>query len=1001
MSASAAPKSREVRLGIVMYGGISLAIYIYGVAHELFRAVRGRGVYELVKVLTDSDIVVDVVSGTSAGGINGILLSYALCNERELGDAASLWRQHGDIRQMLRSPGTPPAECRSVLDSRGYYEPRLNEAFLSMGRITDAAEMPSELRELDLFVTGTDVDGRLFTQFDDAGHPIDVKDHRVVFWLKHRRGRKEPFRVEAGQGAPTSPGLTIQALSRLARITSCFPVAFEPVTVAHVEPGDGSIDAKLQLWGDLGKEACFLDGGLLDNKPFSYTTKAIFSRAADREVQRLLFYVEPDPESFTPRAEASNPNVVEAALAALIGIPGYESISEDLKLLADHNSRLEQYGRLLSGAQRHAVPGASVPPMTAHIYERSRMVFLSERVVQGVLRTRGRHDLVEPAQKAAATGLIAEFDQLMQQLSSGAARLLQDYDIYFYQRRLVRVIYLIYDRLHGPAPVKDVGLAEVYRAVWQAFNRQLKLYEILQASIEGLIDHAPIPWSGRPAGQVWGMAEAALKCLLDSGSAAARAIPRFDAALHAGPDWLPQGVLSDIDRELKKLARHIVEDVEQGRVSPSASFASLFSHTSRDEAEILTLIPGGDEVRLAYETFSQIDAELFPIEMISGLREKDIIKTIRISPRDAQRGFSDNAAHAKVSGDALYHFGGFFKRSWRSNDILWGRLDSICQLLDALVKPERLKALGDNDALRPVMRARLADVRAERVFPHSPAAAQERINRWLDDVFDDVPATRQSALAPDPFAGMLELLTEAAQLEELRAEVPNVIEDAITEQAAWNQFRVQEPAAGGGSPIAGYEAGTWSFRSLARRLDPFVTVTGAAVIAQRVVAEMDDPAQRPASPKSTGLGRFFRQKYRVGAESIGTDVPGLVLLETLVVALLVVRNCLLSIATERGRTLGTGARLAIAVFVSAPLGALHALSVTARTGPQRGMLVRWGLAVVCVLTLVAAWLWPETLAATWTRTAVFVGLPLVLLAASGILMWVMRRAARPRPLASP
>src|SRR4029077_1876657 len=32
---------REVRLGVVMYGGVSLAVYINGVAHEFFRAVRG------------------------------------------------------------------------------------------------------------------------------------------------------------------------------------------------------------------------------------------------------------------------------------------------------------------------------------------------------------------------------------------------------------------------------------------------------------------------------------------------------------------------------------------------------------------------------------------------------------------------------------------------------------------------------------------------------------------------------------------------------------------------------------------------------------------------------------------------------------------------------------------------------------------------------------------------------------------------------------------------
>src|ERR671929_926969 len=101
-------KSLETRFGLVMYGGVSLAIYINGVAQEFFNAVRGRGVYKFIKALTDSDIVVDIISGTSAGGINGIMLAYALCNKKEFADAAGLWRNDGDIRRLLRSPSGRP-----------------------------------------------------------------------------------------------------------------------------------------------------------------------------------------------------------------------------------------------------------------------------------------------------------------------------------------------------------------------------------------------------------------------------------------------------------------------------------------------------------------------------------------------------------------------------------------------------------------------------------------------------------------------------------------------------------------------------------------------------------------------------------------------------------------------------------------------------------------------------------------------------------------------------
>ena len=39
---------REVRLGLVLYGGVSLAVYENGVVQELYRAIRGDGVYGLV-----------------------------------------------------------------------------------------------------------------------------------------------------------------------------------------------------------------------------------------------------------------------------------------------------------------------------------------------------------------------------------------------------------------------------------------------------------------------------------------------------------------------------------------------------------------------------------------------------------------------------------------------------------------------------------------------------------------------------------------------------------------------------------------------------------------------------------------------------------------------------------------------------------------------------------------------------------------------------------------
>ena len=117
-----------------------------------FAPSAGRGSTSLSRSSPTSDIVVDVISGTSAGGINGILLAYALCNELHFGSISSLWRIHGDIRQLLRSPYGPIGNTASLLDSEGYYQPKLETAFSQMepGKVSNNEEELVILQEEEI-----------------------------------------------------------------------------------------------------------------------------------------------------------------------------------------------------------------------------------------------------------------------------------------------------------------------------------------------------------------------------------------------------------------------------------------------------------------------------------------------------------------------------------------------------------------------------------------------------------------------------------------------------------------------------------------------------------------------------------------------------------------------------------------------------------------------------------------------------------------------------------
>src|ERR1700688_603043 len=220
-----------------------------------------------------------------------------------------------------------------------------------------------------MFVTGTNVEGRLYTVVDDGGHAIDIKDHREVFVLSYREDRKNEFCPKNSND-----------LATLSRLTSGFPVAFEPVCVTQK-------DKLLIRWGRLpgykpfaldplkpfkqsekpkAFKFFYLDGAVLDNKPFSFTIDTIFRRTATRVVSRVLLYVEPDPEQFKPDPNPQEPDAARAAYNALIGIPEYQSISSDLKSIDHHNDQVKRYWELFAAVRGSLTMTPCSTPPTAH-----------------------------------------------------------------------------------------------------------------------------------------------------------------------------------------------------------------------------------------------------------------------------------------------------------------------------------------------------------------------------------------------------------------------------------------------------------------------------------------------------------------------------------------------------------------------------------------------------------------------------------------------------------
>src|SRR5436190_1556826 len=86
----------------------------------------------------------------------------------------------------------------------------------------------------------------------------------------------------------------------------------------------------------------FVDGGVLDNKPFGPAVDAIRERPADVEVDRRLLYLEPDPGEERTASRQSAPGTAAAAIGGLTGLPRAEPILDDLVEIGALNERVRR-----------------------------------------------------------------------------------------------------------------------------------------------------------------------------------------------------------------------------------------------------------------------------------------------------------------------------------------------------------------------------------------------------------------------------------------------------------------------------------------------------------------------------------------------------------------------------------------------------------------------------------------------------------------------------------
>ncbi len=353
--ASSPVPTEEIRFGVILNGGVSLAVWMGGTVHELDRLTKQRTpAYARLLALAGCTARADVMAGTSAGGINGACLALAQVNSgADLGMLRDLWVEQGRLETLLRQPfrGSPS----SLLRGDEYFLPALNAALTRLAAPDgwrSKAEAP-----IDLTITATVLGGNQLLTVDSMGQPLPQSVYAGRF-----QWRRIPGTGEADPFSQRALERTAARLALAARSTASFPIAFEPSFVPvdspdFAEPSGGPAGGTLtdavrlrpdmsrvvKSWGgfarDKDRSRFVVDGGALANTPTLAALQAVEAMPSRGPVRRVMLLVYPHAPAPTddPPSSLDRPPTTTGAMSQLMGALTGQGSRTYVDALEEHN----------------------------------------------------------------------------------------------------------------------------------------------------------------------------------------------------------------------------------------------------------------------------------------------------------------------------------------------------------------------------------------------------------------------------------------------------------------------------------------------------------------------------------------------------------------------------------------------------------------------------------------------------------------------------------------
>jgi patatin-related protein len=728
-------RDKELRLALVCYGGISLAVYMHGITSEVWRLARAsrafhdaepspagtEAVFEqlLAEIAEASDtrvrVLVDIVAGASAGGINGIFLAQAIASGQPLDPLTALWLENADVEALL-APGAAPdrfsklwatplawmmadrnggagdvdletreevgRKLRQFVRAR-WFEPPFGGKRLThmvLDALEAMAKQPAGERLLppgqpiDLFVTVTDFRGHPERLRLNSPDEVLETEHRLVF----------PFTSTGAERA--NIGEPVE-LALAARATSSFPGAFPPLTLAEI---DAVVEERGGRWPtrnaflervlprhaavNSAESAVLIDGSVLANAPFRPAIEALRDRPAKRQIDRRFVYIDPVPGYHFNLgvAKAEAPGFFQTIIGAVSELPRAQPIRDNLEEIEARTERIERLRGMLAGLRDE---------VEEHVIRQFGYTLFLDYPTPARLSAWRRRAQVAAARDAgfaysayARLKLVDVVSETVRLLQHAAGEL-------------------------SPERTRKLRACVMATLVDQGITAGAAADKANKSPIVDFLRGHDLPFRIRRLRLL-----ARRLSEMDEGANEAALAPMREAIYASLSDYL-ELQRPDRMRPLRPLVRQLKDDaapllaglrdamaLPQVDAEVDARLSTALSQLPRDLRRPLLL---------AYLGFPYFDIATLPVLQGEGLDEFDPVKVDRISPDDATAIRAGGAA-ATLKGTKFHNFGAFFSRAYRENDYLWGRLHGADRLIDIMVstmpagtrlKPGRLAAI--------------------------------------------------------------------------------------------------------------------------------------------------------------------------------------------------------------------------------------------------------------------------------------------------------------------